>query len=240
MRVVLFGIGKWGKILAKNLKRDYILIKKFNSKSKLEEFDFNNVKWAVVATNNVNHYKVVKFLLNRNINVFCEKPLTLSYKDSKEIISLANKKNLKLYINHIYESKKSKIKIINENFVSRSKKSKKNFEDILYDLFYHDLYLIYNFIDINAFNVTDLTNNKCGVIFKISSKNKKFNFSYNMCEKTKHSINGVSLIDEINYLPEIFKNVFNFKVDFKKNNLMALNCNKFIDGLINFKKNINV
>ena len=40
MRVVLFGIGKWGKILAKNLKRDYILI---DSKKQFENSEALNV-----------------------------------------------------------------------------------------------------------------------------------------------------------------------------------------------------
>lgn len=232
MRVILFGMGRWGKILAENLKKNFTLVKVFNSKSKIEEFDYSSIKWAVVATNNINHYKIVKFLFNKKINVFCEKPLTLSYKESEEIVSIANKKNLKLYVNHIYESKRSKIKILRENLIIRSKNSRKNFEDILFDLFYHDLYLIFNHIDINKFTITNLIINKCSVVFKINSKNKVFNFKYNICSSTKHLINDVNLIDDINYLPEVLKNVFNYKVNFIENNLMALNCNKFIDELI--------
>ncbi len=239
MNVVLFGIGHWGKILANNLKDNYNLLKIFDSKSRIENYDFTDVNWAVVATDNVNHFGVVKFLLNKKVNVFCEKPLTINYTTSKEIVSIANEKNLKLYINHIYNKKRSKIKIVNNNFIYRSKNSKKTFENILFDLFYHDLYLIINYINLNDIEISNLSYNEVSLIFKIYSNNKTFNFSYYLDRNTEHIINDVSLIDDINYLPEEFKNVFNYKVNFEKNNLIALNCNKFIDKLINFKKNFN-
>ena len=35
MRVILFGMGRWGKILAENLKKNFTLVKVFNSKSKI-------------------------------------------------------------------------------------------------------------------------------------------------------------------------------------------------------------
>ena len=240
MNVVLFGIGKWGRILQKNLNEKYHLIKIFNSKSMIKKFDFSNIKWAIVATNNVNHYKIIKYLLNKNINIFCEKPLTLSYKESKEIISKANSKNIKIFINHIYEYKKVKIKFKSINYILRSKISVKTFEDILFDLFYHDLYLVLKFIKTNKVDITKLKYNNKNLEIQISSNNKIFNFNYNTDRHTEHKINGVNLIDNINYIPSVFENVFNSNVDFKRNNSIALICNKVIDELIRLNKSINV
>ena len=111
INTILFGQGKWGSILKKDLEKISNLIKVFDSKSNYYQFDFKKVNWAIVATNNINHYNIVNFLIENKVNVFCEKPLTLSSKESFYLIEEANKKNIKLYINHIYNFKKIEIKL---------------------------------------------------------------------------------------------------------------------------------
>ena len=83
--IALIGYGKWGKILKKRLKKfchvKYIL----RSKDDIKKI-YGKVKWAVVATPDKTHYKILKKLINAKINIFCEKPLTTSFKTSKKLI----------------------------------------------------------------------------------------------------------------------------------------------------------
>jgi predicted dehydrogenase len=50
--------------------------------------------FIIVATPTKFHYPIVKYALGKSIHVFCEKPFTLSSSHSKELVELANKKQL--------------------------------------------------------------------------------------------------------------------------------------------------
>ena len=56
-----------------------------------------NIEWIFIATPNQTHYKIVKKCIMNSINVFCEKPLCLSYEKAKELILLARKKGKIIY-----------------------------------------------------------------------------------------------------------------------------------------------
>ena len=80
----LIGYGYWGKILHQKLKHlsdvKFICTSKDNYYSKLKDVD-----WVFVATTNQSHYEIVKNCLWAGKNVFCEKPLTFTYEESKKI-----------------------------------------------------------------------------------------------------------------------------------------------------------
>ena len=104
-KIGIIGCGYWGKILQKNLK-DISNIE-FISKSKKEYFSkLKNVDWVFIATPDQTHYTIVKECLNQNVNIFCEKPLTLTYRESKDLYELANKKRLKLYCDDVFNYRK--------------------------------------------------------------------------------------------------------------------------------------
>ena len=42
-----------------------------------------DLDWVFVLTPNKTHYKICEFFLKKGVNVFCEKPLTLSYEESQ-------------------------------------------------------------------------------------------------------------------------------------------------------------
>ena len=77
--VGLIGYGYWGKILLTKLKKlsdvKFVCTSKDDYISKL-----NLVEWVFVATPNNTHYEIVRQCILNKKNVFCEKPLTLSYK----------------------------------------------------------------------------------------------------------------------------------------------------------------
>ena len=235
MNILLFGEGNWGSILKKNLQKTYTIIKVFNSKSNIDDFEYKNIDWAVIATNNLSHFEVSKFLIKKKINLFCEKPLTLSYSESKELIDLANKKGCRLFVNHIYNFKELEIKFSIKNTIKRSKISFKSTENIIFDLFYHDLYLILPYLD-NHYEFLNIKILPGFLKFRIKSNERFFIFEYDTNKEKKHIINNVNLIDKINYIPIVFDKVFKHNIDFSKNNEQALRCNEIID---NFFRNLN-
>ena len=89
-KIGIIGKGYWGKILEKNLY-DISNIK-FIVDSKTDYIPLlKGIDWIFVATPDQTHYNIVKKCLEQNVNVFCEKPLTLTYKESKSLYKLANK-----------------------------------------------------------------------------------------------------------------------------------------------------
>ncbi|ATZ18919.1 hypothetical protein ESOMN_v1c05370 [Williamsoniiplasma somnilux] len=59
--------------------------------------DRNNIDLIYIGTSDESHFDFVKTALENKINVFCEKPLSLSYLQSKELYKLANKNDLLLF-----------------------------------------------------------------------------------------------------------------------------------------------
>ena len=77
---VLSGFNKFSKL---NTYTDY---KKMIDK---EDLDF-----VVVSTPTKFHYPVVKYALDKGLNVFCEKPFMLTIDQGKEIVELSEKKQV--------------------------------------------------------------------------------------------------------------------------------------------------
>ncbi len=53
-----------------------------------------------ICTPNGYHYENAVKILNHNVNVIIEKPLTLSYKEGKKLMKIANKKGLHIFLIH--------------------------------------------------------------------------------------------------------------------------------------------
>ena len=96
INVGLIGKGKWGSKIRNNLIKisnlKFVCGKKDEYLSKLKK---SNIKWIFVVTPNSSHYKIVKKCLQNKVNVFCEKPLCISYEKAKNLINLSKKKKLK-------------------------------------------------------------------------------------------------------------------------------------------------
>ena len=107
MQVGLIGKGYWGKILLSKLKNisnvKFICGSKDDYKTKLDSVD-----WIFIATPNDTHYEIVKYCIKKGKNIFCEKPLTPTYDQSKELFKLAEKYNVKLYVNDVFNYRDEK------------------------------------------------------------------------------------------------------------------------------------
>ena len=232
--IALIGFGSWGKVLFKRLNKTFTINFIIRSKDNIKNIT-NKVNWAVVATPDKTHYHVLKRLIKAKVNVFCEKPLTTNYKSSIEIIKLANKKKLKLYISDIESHKQKKLSIKNINYIYRSKEKKVSNYDFLRKLFYHDLYLLYPKLKADNIKMIKSYKDQYSMQIFIKEKKKEFFFNYELGKKKSHKINNINLITKKDYINVMMKKVISLKVNFKKNQLIALNTIKILEMTKNAK-----
>lgn len=231
-KVGLIGIGKWGKILRDKLKKNTNLIFEANSKSNFKK-KLNKIDWVFVATPDKTHFQIVKNLINFKKNVFCEKPLSLNYKKSKLLFDLAEKKQVKLYVDDIQTFYNNNLKIKKENFITRKKMGKDNPKNLLYRFAYHDFYyLAYEFKKrkIKSIKIIDALNDLKFHIRCFDNTVFKFDYSLNSSKKI-HKINDHNFVTKKDLLTMMIKKVLNEKVNFKKNKEISLFSNKIIDKI---------
>ena len=232
IKVGLIGYGYWGKILHKTLNRfcdvKFICKSKDNYKNKLKEVD-----WVFVVTPDETHYEIVKNCLNSCKNVFCEKPLTLTYEQSKKLYDLAEKRNVRLYVDDIENYKKHKFEIKDNNFIERRKSGGGDIKDILYRLAYHDIYILYECIKDSEFKyISSVTDKENYLKFTVEFDNKNFEFNYDLnSSKTEHKINGYNMKNETDVIPQMLLSAFNKSLDCGYNKKITLFTNKIIDKL---------
>lgn len=172
MKIGLIGDGYWGKkiyeALAKIVPECDILVfdlaaptTNSNTNSLEEILSQSEVTHCIIATPENTHYRIAQKCLTHGKNLFVEKPLTLKGNEAKELILLAHKKNLRLYVDYIFLHDENLIKIkkiITEGMIGDLTKiisirhsqnhPRKNLSPID-DLLVHDLYLGRHFFTTN-------------------------------------------------------------------------------------------
>lgn len=222
MNVGLIGKGYWGTILLPKLEKisnvKFICGSKEDYKSKLDLVD-----WVFVATPNDTHFDIVQHCIKSEKNVFCEKPLTPTYKQSLKLFELADKYKVKLYVDDVFNWRNEAF--ILKKGINKTDKIKvtwnRESDNKLYDLLYHDLYLLYSVL-------SDVKNINWPLINNVTFEYKGFN--------KKHIINGVDFTHTKNSndaLMEMVISVLKNKVDYKYNRIITLFCNKVIDDISN-------
>lgn len=78
-----FVLEAFKKFTKKKIYKDY--------KSMLAE---NEINALIVATPTKFHYEMVSYALEKNINVFCEKPFTLNIKETQKLVSMCKERDL--------------------------------------------------------------------------------------------------------------------------------------------------
>tara|TARA_R100000234_G_scaffold25119_1_gene14562 strand:- start:456 stop:2150 length:1695 start_codon:yes stop_codon:yes gene_type:complete len=212
VKVHLIGYGKWGAVID-NAINDL----------NIEWVDAKDADWIIISTPNDLHYEQVWKYLRMKKNVFCEKPLTLSYKSAKELFDFADTMNVKLYVDDIFSWRKD-IPQKPEQF----KWTKPNSEsgNLIDRLAYHHFYL--------------WTEGKCDSDISVRSVNGDINcfrvelddgsvgvFQYGKSDKVVHTINDEDLTNhEDNPLREMFTMIFSDSVSYKNNRFNTLNATK--------------
>ena len=221
MQVGLIGKGYWGKILLSKLEKVSNVLFVFGSKDDYKS-KLDLVDWIFIATPNDTHYEIVKYCLKKYKNVFCEKPLTPTYYQSKELFKLAENFKVKLYVDDVFNYRDEALKL----YPTLNKKDKINVKweresnHKFFDLFYHDLYLLYPLLKeeviIDWPNLNNITFNYTG-----SSK--------------RHCINQIDFThskDSNDALLKMITKVLYKSPDYQYNKTIALFANRIIDEVL--------
>ena len=239
VRVGLIGYGTWGKILYKKLEKFCDI--KFTCRSKDTYLDkLDDVDWVVVSTPNDTHFEIVTHCLMMGKNVFCEKPLTLTYEESVALYLTAEIQNVKLYVDDVQNWREVQWDLMEENLIERKKKDNFNHSyytnrDLLYRLAYHDIYYLYPHIKNSK--IEDVIpidfGNRLQFKVKFNDITIEFGYDTNYDYERMHHINGVSLMGDgtDDPLHDMLEKVLNEDVDFEYNKEITLYTQGFIDFL---------
>jgi hypothetical protein len=243
----LIGHGYWGKIIESKL--DIISKKLFVQTSvNYDTSVFDQADWIIVATPAKSHYGIVKDCIEKGVNVFIEKPFCNNLFEAENLILLAEKYKINVFVDNVFLYRKELL-----NLKIRPSESIKfcwykygPFNDnLINDLLYHDLYII-----ISMFGVRDMSNLN---FISYETDILKFNFFYAGI-KVEIDYNRVSLGSRrkviyldgvpINFesgaedpLKKILLDCISDKVDFKLNNYINLHAMSMMDKV---KKSINI
>lgn len=231
-KVGLIGVGKWGSILNKKLKKNSNLLFTANSKTTYEN-KLKLVDWVFIATPDQTHFSIVKKIILKKKNIFCEKPLTLNSKETKFLFNLANKNKIKLYVDNIQSFHNKKIKLSKNNFITRQKKGLGNPKYLLYRFAYHDFYYLYNNLKNKKLKSIKIEDKKKDLKFKLTYNDMSvFNFHYSLnSDKKIHMINQTNFTTKRDLLDIMIKAVIKNKVNFVKNQKQSLFANQLIDKI---------
>jgi predicted dehydrogenase len=168
MKISLIGYGYWGRNIARTLKELNIKIEtifdldksQIKEAKKLYNFkEYNslddvlkNSDIVFIATPPSTHYEIAKKALNFNTHIFVEKPFTLSLKEAYELIEIAEKKNLKYMVDHVFiysepvKFLKNNLNSFGDIFYINSRRINLGLfqyaTDVIWDLAVHDLSII--------------------------------------------------------------------------------------------------
>lgn len=152
----LIGGGYWGKKI--EVKLDELSDKKFVQTSKNYDPErFPDVEWVFIATPLHTHYKITRDCIMKGVNVFVEKPFCSTLSEAKELLMLAAKYNVHLYVDDVF--------LHRSELVHRKQPETKSIKFIWHkdgpfndsltnDLLYHDLYILISIIGFRS--VSDL------------------------------------------------------------------------------------
>ena len=264
----IIGIGNWGKNLVRELSKIHC-IKKCSSNGNLknirwlkknypsiqyvsdskEIFADKEINAVIIATPINTHYKLVKKALLSKKHVFVEKPISTNLSEAEELIEIAKKNNLLLFVGHIFifnEIFKKLIQISNRENITHLNFLWNKFgtfdEDIFLNLVSHDLSIILALFGkpkkiklINKFGVIS----KCDVVTLILELPNKKTCQIHINRCSNHKQKHVTIFTQKNiYIWDdlsLFKNnkkTNSFKLVFQsKYTPLEIECKEFVKKL---------
>jgi len=265
--IAIIGIGRWGKNLVRDFsriakvkicvstgKKDNLLWLKQNYPKIDHSNDLNQVLTdpkidaIVISTPIKTHYKIAKAALIAKKNVFVEKPLTQTIKQTQELIKIAEKNKKSLFVGHVflYNEIFSKIKDIHEKETIRYanfewRKLGTFDEDIFENLLSHDLALI---LELFGYPQRIKMKNNFGLVTKVDAFSLQLFFQKCFCNVsidrtsnlTKKTVffktNKYSYIWDENVLYRFEKNKNQYKAIFQtKQTPLERECKEFVNIL---------
>jgi len=180
MKLSLIGYGYWGRNIARTLKElnlkieaifdeDKTQIKEAKKLYEFKEYEnldevLKNSDIVFIATPPSTHYKIAKKALLNDVNIFVEKPFTLNLKEAYELIELAEKRNLKYMVDHVFIYSEP-VKFLKENldsfgdifYINSRRINLGLFQyatDVIWDLAVHDLSIIDHLVGLDIKKVS--------------------------------------------------------------------------------------
>jgi predicted dehydrogenase len=177
MRVALIGYGYWGINLARTISKnsnfelysifdaDRVRVDEakklysFKEFSSLDELLKSDVEAIFVATPPHTHYNVAKQALLSKKHIFVEKPFTTSLTHTYELLDLADKMNLYVFVDHVFIYSEP-VKYLKENldsfgdivYINSRRINLGLFQyttDVMWDLAVHDLSIIEHLVGLD-------------------------------------------------------------------------------------------
>ena len=113
MKIGMVGLGYWGKIILRNLesigKNNIIICDiSYPEKSKYQNYEVINdykkldCEYVFITTPTTTHFEICKYFLEKEVNLFCEKPLTTSTAEAEVLYDIALKNNALLFTDWIF------------------------------------------------------------------------------------------------------------------------------------------
>jgi hypothetical protein len=239
-KVGIIGKGYFGKKIHSTLQ-SFCDIKFFTGR----EFDVTyDIDWVVIASSTESHYELAKHFIESGVNVFVEKPMTPTYQQSKELVDLSKKHNVKLYVDDVflYHPTLRWITQYDPKVLRFEWKKYGSFNDNIFNnLSYHDLYIALHLGHELSGDIHIKTNRVNEKEFTIGDI--EFYYDRLSSVKTKQAIGGGYTFDfktNLNLLTSMFHQVFDGKVSFESNNQMALEINSILDRLNEYKPKVAV
>jgi len=237
----LIGNGYWGKKISDKL--DKLSNKIFiQTTSNYNTELFRNVDWVFIATPASTHFKIAKDAIEEGVNVFLEKPFCSNTNEAVELIRLAQKNKIFLYVDNVFLYRSELQNLIQKNYINIFFSWRKNgpFNDTLInDLLYHDLYLLIYILGKKSITKVTVEQNKENIlVFSFFYGESEIKIDYNRAlvginEKIIYADNilikfGVTKEDP---LGEIISSCLSNEMDFELNNMLNLETIKILDEL---------
>ena len=207
VKVHIIGSGKWGNVLKKNIEN-------------LVEFvEPNDADWIIISTPNDLHYEQTKYWLTQGKNVFCEKPLTISYDNAVELFEIADTFQTKLFVDDVFCWRDDYVIYDDVNHFVWTKPNQKDY-NYLDRLAYHHFYM---WVQDSDFEVESIEGHLDD--FKIQLEDGRVaEFKYGYSSEPLHFVNETDLINfGGNPLEIMFEFLFDDKVDYSYNRKVSLN-----------------
>ncbi|MCL5073872.1 MAG: Gfo/Idh/MocA family oxidoreductase [Actinobacteria bacterium] len=119
INLALIGVGAWGKNFLSTVKSfnncriKYVCSKTQNTLQSLPDnyikttnykdfFKFSDINGVIIATPASTHFQIAKDLLEKNMNLLIEKPLTIDYQEALKLKLLQDKSRSKVLLGHVY------------------------------------------------------------------------------------------------------------------------------------------
>lgn len=271
--IAVIGLGKWGRNLLREfsnlthvsicctmgnrknvvwLKQNYPLI--HHTKNFDEIIHNKKIDAVVIATPINKHFILASKALNAGKHVFVEKTISEKISNAEKLIEVARKKNLTLFVGHIflYHPVLKKMKtLVKKDPIKHIRLSWNKFgsfkENMIYDLLSHEISIIQDLIGkpkkISILEKKGILTNLDIITLKlIFKKNKQCIIDINRCSTFKKKY--ISIITKNNFYvwedDDLFKfngKMRSFEIHFKtKTTPLEIECKTFLN-YINRKKN---